>query len=189
LPPKARRHPKTNDPRCDARTPLSPRAGVALTTIAGSEDHTACIILSAIGTAMHRWPSVQHGCRWLGRCPQPQISVRKGLARRGRPGAPRVPVALPLAARRVPHAQSALGAFLRRMHVRLGTPQALTATAHNLARLVSRLLQPGSAYVPQGRDASAAPDRQRKGTTIAKQAKALGSTLVPLAAQGSNRLP
>jgi hypothetical protein len=138
---------------------------------------------------MHRWPSVQHCCRWLGRCPQHQISGGKGLARRVRPGAPRVPVALRLAARRLPHAQSALGAFLRRMHVRLGTPKALTATAHQLARLVSRLLQHGSAYVQQGLDASAAPDRQRQVTTMAKQAKALGSTLVPLAAQGSNRLP
>jgi transposase len=35
LPPKARRHQKTNDPRFDARTPLYRMAGVDLTTIEG----------------------------------------------------------------------------------------------------------------------------------------------------------
>jgi hypothetical protein len=70
------------------------------------------------------------------------------------------------------------------MKVRLGTPKAITATAHTLARLVSSLLRHGNAYVQQGLDAYAAPYRARKVTTMAKQAKALGDTLVPLAAQG-----
>jgi len=138
---------------------------------------------------MHRWPSVQHVWSWLGRCPQHQISGGKVLSRRVRPGAPRVTVALRLAARSVHHSQSALGAFFRRMNVRLGTPKAITATAHTLARLVSSLLQHGSAYVHQGLEAYEAQDRARKVTTMATQAKALGSTLVPLAAQGYDRCP
>src|SRR5712691_7792632 len=48
----------------------------------------------------------------------------------------------------------------------------------------SCLLQHGSAYVQQSLDAYEAPYRERKATTMAKQAKALGYTLVPLAAQG-----
>ena len=138
---------------------------------------------------MHRWPSVQHVWSWLGRCPQHQISGGKVLSRRVRPGAPRVTVALRLAARSVHHSQSALGAFFRRMNVRLGTPKAITATAHTLARLVSSLLQHGSAYVHQGLEVYEAQDRARKVTTMATQAKALGSTLVPLAAQGYDRCP
>jgi transposase len=184
LPPKARRHKKTNAPRCDARTPLSRLAGVDLTTIEGIAEGTALVILSAIGTDMARWPSVQHFCRWLGLCPQHKISGGTGLSRRVRPGAHRVTVALRLAARTLHHSQSALGAFLRRMQGRLGTPKAITATAHTLARLVYRLWQHGSASVQQGLDAYAAQYRERKVTTMAKQAKALGYTLVPLAAQG-----
>jgi len=46
-------------------------------------------------------------------------------------------------------------------------------------------LRHGSAYVQQGLDASEAQSRERKVTAMAKQAKALGETLVPLAAQGS----
>jgi len=184
LPPKARRHKKTNEPRFDARTPLSRLAGVDLTTIEGIEENTALILLSEIGTDMHRWPSVKHFCRWLGLCPQHKISGGKVLSRRVRPGAHRVTVALRLAARRLHHSQSALGAFFRRMQVRLGTPKAITATAHKLARLVYSLWQHGSAYVQQGLDAYEAQYRERKVTTMAKQAKALGYTLVLLAAQG-----
>ena len=136
MPPKARRHQKTNAPRCDARTPLSRLAGVDLTTIEGIAEGTALVLLSALGTDRHRWPSVQHCWSGLGRCPQHQISGGKVLSRRVRPGAPRVTVALRRAARRVHHSQRALGAFVRRMHVRLGTPKAITATAHKLARLV-----------------------------------------------------
>jgi transposase len=189
LPPQPRRHKKTNEPRFDARTPLSRLAGVDLTTMEGSEEGTALVIRSEIGTDRHRWPSVQHCCRWLGRCPQHNISGGQVLSRRGRPGAQRVTVALRLAARSLPHSQSALGACWRRMKARLGTPTALTATAHKLARLVYSLLQHGSAYVPQGLDAYDAQSRERKLTTMAKQAKALGYTLGPLPAQGCACVP
>src|SRR5438128_2405869 len=89
LPPKARRHKKTNEPRFDARTPLYRMAGVDLTTIEGIEENTALVILSEIGTDMHRWPSVKHFCSWLGLCPQHKISGGKVLSRRVHPGAPR----------------------------------------------------------------------------------------------------
>jgi transposase len=107
LPPKARRHPKTNAPRCEARPPLARLAGVDLTTIEGLAEGPALVLLSAIGTDMTRWPSVQHFCRWLGGCPQHKMAGGKGLARRGRPGAHRVTVALRLAARTLHHSQSA----------------------------------------------------------------------------------
>src|SRR5438094_2238643 len=147
LPPKARRHKKTNEPRFDARTPLYRLAGVDLTTIEGIEEGTALVILSEIGTDRTRWPSVKHFWSWRGLCPQHKISGGKVLSRRVRPGAHRVTVALRLAARSLHHAQSALGAFFRRMKARLGTPKAITAAAHKLARLASHLLKHGSAYV------------------------------------------
>jgi transposase len=102
----------------------------------GIAEGTALIILSEVGTDMTRWPSVKHFWSWLGLCPQHNISGGTGLSRRVRPGAQRVTVALRLAARTLHHSQSAWGAFFRRMQVRLGTPKALTATAHKLARLV-----------------------------------------------------
>ena len=157
-------------------------AGVDLTTIEGIEEGTALVILSEIGTDMHRWPSVKHFCSWLGLCPQHKISGGKVLSRRVRPGAHRVAVALRLAARTVQHARTALGAFYRRMRSRLGAPKAITATAHKLARLVSSLFKHGSASVQQGLDASKNQYRERKVKAMARQAQALGSTLVALSA-------
>ena len=146
---------------------------VDLTTIEGIEEGTALVIISEIRTDMHRSPRVKHCCRWLGLCPQHRIFSGKVLARRVRPGAPRVTGALRLAARSLHHSPSALGAFFRRMKARLGTPKAITATAHKLARLVYSLLQHGSAYVQQGLEHLKAQDHERKVTTMAKQAKAL----------------
>jgi hypothetical protein len=176
FPPQARRSKKTNEPRFEARPPLYRMAGVDLTTIEGIEEGTALVILSEIGTDMPRWPSVKHFWSWLGLCPQHKISGGKVLSRRVRPGAHRVAVALRLAARTVQHARTALGAFYGRMRSRLGAPKAITATAHKLARLVSSLLQHGSAYVQQGLDASESPYRERKVKAMARQAQALGYT-------------
>ena len=159
-------------------------AGVDLTALEGIEEGTALVILSEIGTDMHRWPSVKHFCSWLGLCPQHNISGGQVLSRRVRPGAHRVAVALRLAARSLHHSQSALGAFFRRMKARLGTPKAITAAAHKLARLVYHLLKHGSAYVQQGLENYEAQYHERKVKTMAKQAKALGYTLVPLVTQG-----
>ena len=184
LPPKAHRHKKTDEPRCAARTPLSRLAGVDLTTIEGSADGIALVILSEIGTDMTRWPSVKQFCSWLGLCPQHKISGGKVLSRRVRPGAHRVTVALRLAARSLHHSQSALGAFFRRMKTRLGTPKAITAAAHKLARLVYSLLKHGTAYVQQGLEAYETHYRERTVKAIARHAKTLGYALVPLAAQG-----
>ena len=139
LPPKARRHKKAHAPRCDARPPRSRLAGVALTTIEGIEEGTALVMLSESGTDMRRWPSVKHVCSWLGRSPQHKIAGGTVLSRRVRPGAQRVAVARRLAARTVPKARTALGAFFRRLRSRLGAPKAITATAHKLARLVYSL--------------------------------------------------
>ena len=156
-------------------------AGVDLTAREGLEEETAVVILSERGTARSRWPSVTHLCRWLGRCPIHKVSGGPVRSRRVRPGANRVAVALRLAAGSVHHAQRALGAVFRRLRARLGAPQAIPATAHTLARLVSSLLTHGTASVQQGMEEYEAQYRERKVKAMARQAKAFGSTLVPLA--------
>jgi len=182
LPPQPRKSTrKAPAPRCEVRTPLSRMAGVDLTALEGIEEATALVILSAIGTARRRWPRVTHLCRGVGRCPIHKVSGGKVLARRVRPGANRVAVAVRRAAGRVHHAQRALGAFVRRLRARLGAPKAITATAHTLARLVYSLLTHGTASVPQGMEEYEAQYRDRKVKAMARQAQAFGSTLVPLA--------
>src|SRR5712691_11236618 len=76
-------------------------------------------------------------------------------------------------------APSALGAFLRRLKARLGTPKAVVATAHKLARLVYRLLKHGEAYVTHGMAAYEQTYRERVVQSLARKAKALGYKLLP----------
>jgi hypothetical protein len=65
LPPKPRTSKrKAQAPRFEVRTPRSRMAGVDLTALAGIEDETAWVILSASGTERSRWPSVKHLCSW-----------------------------------------------------------------------------------------------------------------------------
>ena len=176
-----RRKREANEPRFDARARLYCVCGVDLTAIEGIDETAALVLLSEIGTDMSRWPSLKHFASWLGLCPQHKISGGKILSRRVRRGAGRAKRALRLAARSLHHSKSALGAFFRRIKARHGTPAAITAAAHKLARLVYSLLKHGTDYVAQELEAYEAKYRARKLQTLARQADALGFQLVPAA--------
>lgn len=163
--------------------------GVELTAIEGINDHTALVLRSEIGTDMSRWPTEKHCAAWLGLCPLPKISGGKGLSRKIRPSANRAAVALRLAASCLQHSQSALGAFFRRLKARLGTPKAVVATAHKLARLVYRLLKHGDAYVAQGLADYEHPYRDRLVKNLARTAKDLGYQLLPTSDRTTQEAP
>jgi transposase len=152
LPLEARRRRGDNRPSLEARGALYRMAGVDLTVIGGIEESTALGVLSEIGTDRSRWPSAKHFCSWLGLCPNQRLSGGKVLSRRAEPCANRAAAALRLAAYALHRSRSAWGALLRRLKARAGAPQAITATAHKLARLVYSLLKHGTAYVTRGRD-------------------------------------
>jgi hypothetical protein len=100
------------------------------------------------------------------------------LWRGTKPSANRVATALRLAASCLPRRQSALGAFCRRMKARLGTPKAITATAHQRARLIDTMLKQGTAYVRQSLADDEPHDRDRMVQSLTRRAKALGYALV-----------
>ena len=64
------------------------------------------------------------------------------------------------------------------MKARLGTPKAITATAHQLARLIYTMLTQGTAYVRQSLTDYAQHDRDRMVQSLTRRAKGLGYTLV-----------
>jgi hypothetical protein len=64
------------------------------------------------------------------------------------------------------------------MKARLGTPKAITATAHKLARLIYTMLKHGTAYVQQGMDEYEQRYRARAVESLTRRAKAFGYTLV-----------
>ena len=73
--------------------------------------------------------------------------------------------------------RGALGAYLRRQRSRLGAPKAITATAHELARIVYNLMRHGMAYVKQTEEVYAEQVRQRLEKQLARRAKELGYEL------------
>jgi transposase len=104
--------------------------GGDLTMIEGIDVTTALTILSEIGLDLSRFSSVKHFCSWLGLCPQHQSSADTITSRHVRPGGEPGGTGAALAARSRPHAKTALGGFCRRLQSRMGTAQAITATAH-----------------------------------------------------------
>lgn len=180
-----RRKRQANEPRFDARARLYCVCGVDLTAIEGIDETTALVLLSEIGTDMSRWPSLKHFASWLGLCPQHRITGGKILSRRVRRGASRAKRALRLAARSLHHSKSALGAFFRRIKSRHGTPMAITAAAHKLARFVYSLLKHGTDYVAQEVAEYEAKYHERKLRGLARQAREFGFELVPASAAAS----
>jgi transposase len=179
LPPVSRPRKRTrNRPQMDVRGSLHRITGVDLTAIEGIDEPTALTIISEIGLDMGRWPTVKHFTSWLGLCPHHRVSGGKVLSRGTKPCANRVATALRLAASCLQRSQSALGAFFRRMKARLGTPKAITATAHKLARLIYTMLKHGTAYVRQSLADYEQHYRDRMVQSLTRRAKALGYALV-----------
>jgi transposase len=182
-PTKPRQSPKHNQPRFDARTLLYRLTGVDLTRIDGIEAATALALISEIGTDMSRWKTANHFVSWLGLCPGTKVSGGRVLSSKTKPTATRAAAVLRNAAASLHHSQSALGAYYRRMATRIGKPQAVTATAHKLARIVYSLLKHGTEYTDAGQEYYEQRYRERVVRNLQQRAKAAGFDLVPVPSQ------
>lgn len=176
-PKKAKANP--NAPRFDARTQLYRACGVDLTAIDGIDANTALKIVSEIGPDISRWPTSKHFCSWLCLCPGTKKSGGKTLSSKTRRGGNRAAAALRIAALSLQRSPSAMGAFYRRMKAKLGAPQAITATAHRLARTIYAMLRHGTAYADLGQEAYEQQFRKRQMHNLQKQAAKLGLVLSP----------
>jgi transposase len=163
----------------DAHTQLYRLTGVDLTRIDGIDAATALTVISEVGTDMTRWQTVKHFTSWLGLCPGTKKSGGRVLSSKTKPSANRAAAALRIAATSLYRSHSALGAYLRRMSAKLGKPQAVTATAHKLARLVYSMLKHGTEYVDAGQDYYERHYRERVVQNLTRRAKELGLVLVP----------
>jgi hypothetical protein len=84
---------------------------------------------------------------------------------------------LRLAARTVGRAQTALGAFYRRLSARIGKAKAITATARKIAVLFYNALRHGMNYADPGASYYEERYRQRVLANLKRRAKALGYAL------------
>ena len=94
-----------------------------------------------------------------------------------------------MAALSLTRSKSYLGAYFRRMKGRLGTPKAITATAHKLARIIDALVRYGVAYQKKSEDDYEAQHRQRMEKNLHRRAQELGDELKKIEAPPTETTP
>ena len=73
----------------------------------------------------------------------------------------------------------ALGSYYRRLRARKGPTQAITATAHKLARILYHVLKHRTPYQPQSQETYDQHLRERAIRHLKRSATRLGFTLLP----------
>jgi len=172
---------RKNQAHFDLAPALYRLTGVDLTQIDGVDELTVQKVLSEIGTDMSKWPTVKHFTSWLRLCPNNKITGGKVIQTGVQPTKNRASTALRVAAASLKTSDSALGAYYRRMRARLGTPEAITATAHKLARIIYIMLKERKPYHDFGSNYYEQQYRARVLRTLNRRATMLGFRLEPIA--------
>lgn len=165
----------------DVRDLLFKKSGVDLFAIPGLAADTLLTVASEVGFDMAPWKTEKHFASWLSVCPGTKKSGGKVLNNKTKRNPNRATQAFRMAANSLSHSQTALGAFYRRIKARSGGQQAVTATAHKIARIYYAMLTQGTSYVELGQQAYEQRYQERRIDHLKVQAKSLGFQLVPCA--------
>lgn len=163
----------------DIQTLLFKKTGVDLFAIPGLASDTLLVLASEVGFDMSPWKTEKHFASWLGLCPGTKRSGGKVLDAKTKRNPNRAAQAFRMAASSLYRSQTALGAFYRRVKSRTGGQQAVTATAHKIARIFYAMLSKGASYIELGQQAYEQRYKQRRINHLLEQAKSLGFQLVP----------
>jgi len=156
--------------------------GVDLFRIQGLNAETVLRITSEVGVEVaSRFPTEKNFSSWLSLSPNHKISGGKVLSSKTKVSRNRAAQAFRQAAVSVERSESELGAYYRRMKARKGPAQAVTATAHKIARIYYHLLKTGEEYVDGGARAYEEKYRERVVSNLKKRARGLGYELVAVA--------
>jgi transposase len=167
-------------PGFDLRQELTRLFGVDLTSVPGLGTTVAGMVLSEVGPSVERFATVKHFASWLGLCPDNRKTGGKTIKVATREVKSRLAYGLRLAANALHREKSVLGESFRRMKAKLGTPAAITATAHKLARIIYHLLRYRCPYDQGVFAKEEARQRQRREQRLRAQATQLGFQLTPL---------
>ena len=125
-----------NQPAFDVPSEMHRILGVDLTAIPGMSAQGVLTFFCEVGPQITRFPSSRHFASWLGLCPDNRISGGKILSSKTRNVRCRLAHALRMAATTLYRSGSALGDYFRRLRAKHGSPVAITAAAHKLARIL-----------------------------------------------------
>ncbi len=179
LPPnkKAGRNPRGNEPDFDLRTHLYRISGIDFTQIDGMDVMTVQTIISETGLDPSAFPACKNFTSWLGLCPNNRITGGRIKSSRTRKVSNRASDAFRMAAQGLANSKSSLGVYYRRMRARLGAPDAITATAHKLARIFYHMWTTGEPYKDLGVDYYEQKYQERTIRNMKKKAKLMGFEL------------
>jgi transposase len=175
----APRQPGKNYPAFDLRLYLYQMTGVDLTQIEGVNTLTVQTLISEIGTDMSKFPSLKHFTSWLGLCPHNDKTGGKIIKVSTKKSQNRAAAALRMAAQSLTHSNGPLGSFHRRMRAKLGKPEAITASAHKLARIIYAMLKNQTEYIAPDPELYEAQARQRAVKSLKRKAHKLGFQVLP----------
>lgn len=170
---------RSTQPDEPLRRMLFAKFGVDVTAVDGVAAQTGLVFLSEVGPDVSKFATAEHFASWLGLCPDNRISGGRPLGSSTRPVANRLATALRMAAQSLYRTDSALGDSFRRLRAKLGTPAAITATAHKLARVLYAMIKHRRPFDP-ARLGNPALRRQRKENALRRSAKELGFALQPI---------
>lgn len=181
LPPakSGRKKPRANEPDFDLRHHLYRITGVDFTQIEGLGSITVQTIVSEVGLDASKFPTPKNFTSWLGLCCDNRITGGKVKGSSTRQVKNRAADAFRLAAQAVTRSAGPVGSFYRRKRAQLGAPEAITATAHKLARIYYHLWSTRHAYDPEILHRHERQHHHRMIANLQKRARALGFQLVP----------
>ena len=162
--------------------------GVDLTAIPTIGINTALVIAAEIGPDFSAFPSAQHFSSWMGLAPGTRISGGKPLPGPGPKVVNRVGQALRMAAMTARSSQTFIGVKHRSRLARLDTSVAVVATARELACLIYLMVTRGQPYAEQGMEVYESRRRDRKFSSLRRQAKKLGYQLLEIGDNNKNTL-
>ncbi len=149
-----------------------------LTAVPGIDVTTALKVLAELGPTLHKFETAKCFCSWLGLCPGTRITGGKRISGQSKRLRNRVSQAFKLAAQGLSRAKCAMGAYYRRLSLRMGSPKAVTAVAHKLARVVYAVLTGQTQYVQNKQDGHEERYRAKALKGIKRRAAELGFELV-----------
>jgi transposase len=169
-----------NQPAFDVPSEMHRILGVDLTAIPGMSAQAVLAFFCEVGPQITRFPSSRHFASWLGLCPDNRISGGKILSSKTRNVRCRLANALRMAATTFYRSHSALGDYFRRLRARLGSPAAITAAAHKLARILFAMLRDRRSFAPQLLGTLNQKHLRGRQNSLRKFAASLGFELVPI---------
>jgi len=183
LPPQTKtshKKPQKNEPWFDARTECYRVLGVDLTLVPGFATPTVLVLLCELGPEFaDKFATAKHFGSWLGLCPDNRITGGRIYSVQTRDVKSRVAEALRLAAQSLWQAKNYFGDLYRRWKARLGSPKAITAMAHKLARILWHLLKYKQPFNPEVFAQAEAKMKRQKLARLQTLAASLNYQLIP----------